>query len=194
MRRGRPGLSALAFDRAAEGSSSGGWAGGGWASAAAKPRASGVQSWLNSLNRDDLLLLVLDQLVEDEDWRGRLELRAASAAADLDAIAARLGALLDAEEFGQYGYIEEGESGRYAKRVDNSTSVVSELVSTGHAEQALAVAEYAIAIVADACRHAGDPAGAIWAAAAGLMTSHHAACAAGQPDPLALADFLAAGC
>lgn len=161
------------------------------ASSAAKPRSGGVQSWLNSLGREDLLLLVLDQLVEDEDWRGRLELRAASAAADLDAIAARLGALLDAEEFGQYGYIEEGESGRYAKRVDTATSVVNELVRAGHAAEAIVAAEYAIALVADASRHAGDPAGAIWAAAAGLMTSYLVACQAGQPDPLALADFLA---
>ncbi|HET7017107.1 MAG TPA: hypothetical protein VFI65_24505 [Streptosporangiaceae bacterium] len=161
------------------------------ATSAAKPRSGGLQSWLNSLKREDLLLLVLDQLVEDDDWRGRLELRAASAAADLDAIAARLGALLDAEEFGQYGYIEEGESGRYAKRVDTATSVVNELVSTDHAVEAVVVCEYAIAIVSEASRHAGDPAGAIWAAAAGLMTCHHAACVAGQPDPLALADFLA---
>jgi tetratricopeptide (TPR) repeat protein len=158
---------------------------------AAKPRSRGLQSWLNSLKREDLLLLVLDQLVEDDDWRGRLELRAASAAADVDAIAARLGALLDAEEFGQYGYIEEGEAGRYAKRVDTAASVVTELVSTGHAAQAVVVCEYAIGIVPQECRHARDPAGAIWAAAAGLVTSHHAACAAGQPDPLALADFLA---
>ncbi len=161
------------------------------AGAAAKARSRGLQSWLNSLKREDLLLLVLDQLVEDDDWRGRLELRAASAAADLDAIAARLGALLDAEEFGQYGYIEEGESRRYAKRVDTATSVVNELLSIGHAAEAIAVAEYAITIVSEACRHAGDPAGAIWAAAAGLMTGHHAACMAGQPDQLALADFLA---
>jgi hypothetical protein len=156
-----------------------------------KPRSRGIQAWLNTLSREDLLLLVLDQLVEDDDWRGRLELRAASAAADLDAIAARLGALLDGEEFGRYGYIEEGESGRYAKRLDIATSVVTELVSNGHPAEAIVAAEYAITIVADACRHAGDPAGAIWAAAAGLMTSHHSACVAGQPDPLALADFLA---
>jgi tetratricopeptide (TPR) repeat protein len=160
-------------------------------SAAGKRRSHGLQSWLNSLGREDLLLLVLEQLVEDDDWRGRLELRAASAAADLDAIAAGLVALLDAGEFGQYGYIEEGESGRYASRVDTAASVVDELAATGHAAEAVAVAEYAIGLVADACRHAGDPAGAIWASAAGLMTSHYAACAGCQPDQLRLADFLA---
>jgi tetratricopeptide (TPR) repeat protein len=158
---------------------------------AAKPRSGGLQSWLTSLGREELLLLVLDQLAEDDDWRGRLELHAASAAADLDTIGARLGALLDAEEFGQYGYIEEGESRRYAKRVDTATSVVNQLVSSGHAAEAAAVAEFAISIVADASRHAGDPAGAIWASVAGLMTSHHAAWTACEPDPAALADFLA---
>jgi tetratricopeptide (TPR) repeat protein len=158
---------------------------------AAKPRSSGLQAWLTSLGREELLLLVLEQLVDDDDWRGRLELHAASAAADLDTIGARLGALLDAEEFGQYGYIEEGESRRYAKRVDTATSVVNQLVSSGHAAEAAAVAEFAISIVADASRHAGDPAGAIWASVAGLMTSHHTAWTACEPDPEALADFLA---
>lgn len=161
------------------------------AESAAKARSSGIQAWLASLGREDLLLLVLDQLTEDDDWRGRLELRAASATADLDVIGARLGAMLDAAEFGQYGYIEESESRRYAKRIDAATSVVNELVSAGHAAEAIAVAQFSIELVADAGRHAGDPAGAIWAAAAGLMTSHHHACDAFQPDPLELADFLA---
>jgi len=187
-RKARPAASSAASAASAEKSAS---AGKPASASAAKPRSRSLQSWLNSLKREDLLLLVLDQLVEDDDWRGRLELRAASAAADLDAIAARFAALLDAEEFGQYGYIEEGESRRYAKRVDTAISVVNELVSTGHAVEAVVVCEYAIAIVSQACRHAGDPAGAIWAAAAGLMTSHHAACMTGQPDPVALADFLA---
>lgn len=159
-------------------------------STTAESSAASLHSWLSSLNRDQLLLLVLDQLVEDEDWRRRLELRAASAVADIDAIGARLYALLDPDEFGEYGYIEEGESGRYAKRVETAASIVDELAGSGHAAEAIAVAEYAIDLVAAAYRHAIDPADAIWAACARLIASHHAACVAclAEADPAGPAD------
>jgi hypothetical protein len=148
----------------------------------AESSAPSLHSWLTSLNRDGLLLLVFDQLVEDEDWRRRLELRAASAAADIDAIGAGLYALLDPAEFGEYGYIEEGESGRYARRVDTAAAIVNELAGSAHAAEAIAVAEYAIDLVAAAYRHAIDPADAIWAACVDLIASHHAACAACLAD------------
>ena len=154
-------------------------------------QAAGLHSWLNSLSRDDLLLLVLDQLVDDEDWRHRLELRAAAADADIDVIVARLLDLLDPAEFGAYGYVEEDESRRYANRVEAAADVVDGLVDSDHADEAVAVAEYAVDLVAGACRYAADPAGAIWAAAADLMASHQAACLAAEPDPDELAAFIA---
>lgn len=153
--------------------------------------AVSVHSWLSSLTRDELLLLVLDQLVEDEDWRRRLELRVASAVADIDAIGARLYALLDPAEFGEYGYIEEGESGRYARRVEAAAQIVDELTGSGHAPDAVAVAEYAIDLVAAAYRHAIDPADAIWSACGDLIASHHAACVACVAEAEPAADDLA---
>ena len=172
-------------------------------------RTPGLHSWLSSLSREDLFLLVVDQIVEDDDWRRRLELRAAAAAADIDAIGERLVTLLDATDFGQYGYVEEGESRRYAKRVEAAASIVDGLVAAGSPGDAVAVAEYAIDLVADAYSHAIDPANAIWNVCVALITSHHAACVAdaadrpdpadrpdateGQvrPDPTGLVDFLA---
>ena len=160
-------------------------------------QAPSLYAWLDSLSKDALLLLVLDQLVEDEDWRSRLELRAASAAADLDSIAAGLATLLDPADFGDYGYIEEGESRRYAERVRTAAEVVDDLVESGHSGYAVAVAEYAIDLVASAYRYALDPASAVWAAAEDLIASHHAACVAdnadvgSNPDPAGLVAFLA---
>jgi hypothetical protein len=149
-------------------------------------RTPGLHSWLSSLSREDLFLLVVDQIVDDDDWRRRLELRAAAAAADIDAIGERLVTLLDATDFGQYGYVEEGESRRYAKRVEAAASIVDGLVAAGSPGDAVAVAEYAIDLVADAYSHAIDPANAIWNVCVALITSHHAACvadAADRPDP-----------
>src|SRR5258706_62491 len=59
-------------------------------------RASDLSSWLSSLSREELLAIVCDQVIEDDDWRRQLELRAASAAADVPAISARVAGLLQA--------------------------------------------------------------------------------------------------
>ncbi len=165
-------------------------------------RTTGLQKWLNSLSRDELLAFVLEQAVEDADLRQRLELRAASDTADYEIIFDRLDDLLDPGGFGEYGYIEAGESRRYARRVDEAVGVVAHLIELGQdegdqdegdqrdPEAAVAVAEFAIDLVSEACRHAVDPGGQIWAAAARLMDQHHAACVAEPPDPMELAAFL----
>ena len=153
----------------------------------------GLHSWLNSLSREHLLMLVLDQLVDDDDWRRRLELRAATAAADVEAIVARLYALLDPTEFGDYGYVEEGEARRYARRVETAAAIVDDLVSSGNPAEAVAIAEYAITTVAASYRWAFDPASAIWDAGSKLIAIHLAASAAvasDGPDP-GLPGFLA---
>ncbi len=150
-----------------------------------------LQSWLTSFTRDELLVLVLDRLVEDEDWRHQLELRAASAVGDIDTIGKRLLELLDQAAFGEYGYVEEGESRRYAKRVAGATAVVQELIGSGRSADAVLIAELAIGRVAPACHYATDPAGVIWIAAAELMASHYEACMGAEVDQVGLADFIA---
>src|ERR1700722_9075004 len=134
-------------------------------------QTGGLQSWLTSLSRDELLSLLLDQLVEDDDWRYRLELRAATAACNLEVLGSRLQRLLDESNYGDFGYVEEGESARYARRVLAATAAVRELTGTGYAPEAVAIAELAFRLVPAASRHSADPAGAIQAAAAELMTS-----------------------
>ncbi|HEX7992595.1 MAG TPA: hypothetical protein VF506_01675, partial [Streptosporangiaceae bacterium] len=51
-------------------------------------KVSDLSCWLNSLGHDDLVAIVSDQVVENDDWRRRLELRAAAAASDLPAVSA----------------------------------------------------------------------------------------------------------
>ncbi len=154
-------------------------------------KPASLVAWLRARTKDDLLDLVLDQLMEDEEWRRRLELRAATAATDLEAIFARITNLLDATEFAPYGYVEEGDSSRFARRLRDAAEIIDELVEAGLAEDAVEIAEYALETVAESCRNARDPSGVIAAAAADLVISHHEACAVAQPDPVALADFLA---
>jgi uncharacterized Zn finger protein len=182
-------------------------AGKGTSSARQRPRAaaesgkttsSDLSSWLKSLSREELLAIVCEQVVEDDGWRRSLELRAAAAAADVPAISARVAGLLQAgDEFGkyqlvgQYGYLEGPETWHYARRVRHVTEAIGDLTRTGHAADAVVIAEQAFAAIAEASRHASDRAGVIGAAAGGLAAAHQEACRAAPPDPARLADFLA---
>ncbi len=156
--------------------------------------AGGLTSWLSGLSRDELLLLVLDEVVDNADWSDRLAFRAATAAtaaADGGVLASQLASLLDISDFGAYGYVEEGESQRYARRVTTVVEVLDDLVAAGDPGVALILAELALDLVTDACREATDPAGAIWDAVACLAKTHLDACLADPPDQLELAAFLA---
>lgn len=155
------------------------------------PKHASLQAWLRTRTKDDLLELVLDQLMEDDEWRRRLELRSATAVADLDSIYARITDLLDATEFAPYGYVEEGDSSRFARRLRDAAAIVAELVEADLPDDAVAIAEYALETVAESCRNARDPSGVIADAADDLVASHRAACAVARPDPEGLANFLA---
>ena len=162
----------------------------------AKP--SDLESWLTSLSRDDLLALVFDQVLEDDDWRCRLELRAAGGAADIAEVSKRAAVLLGADgdlgqyrHTGQYGYLEGQETWRYARRISDVTETIDNLTRSGHAAGAITIAEQALTDVAESSRNASDRAGIIDASAAELVASHHAACESAPPDPLLLARFLA---
>ncbi len=168
------------------------------AASASKAGPGDLEAWVGARSRDELLALVYDHLLEDDDWRRRLELRAASAALDLPEVRARAAGLLDADAgvgqyryTGQYGYIEGAECWRYARRIRDVTAVVEELARSGNASEAVAVAEQALTAIAESSRDASDRAGVIEAAAAELVASHQAAYQIAAPDPVRLAAFLA---
>ncbi len=163
-----------------------------------RARPSDLESWLNSLSRDELLALVFDQVLEDDDWRRRLDLRAAGAACDVAEISKRAAVLLSADAdpgqyryTGQYGYLEGPETWRYARRIGDVTRIVDDLTRSGHADGAITIAEQALTDVAESSRSASDRAGIIGASAAELVAGHHAACQSAPPDPRRLAGFLA---
>ena len=151
-----------------------------------------LRRWLASRSNQELLGIVLDQLAEDDDWRRRLALRAAGAGAGLRAALDRIDELLDATAFTPYGYIEEGDSQRYARRLRQAADVVADLAEAGHGADAVAVAEHAITVAGVACRNARDESGAIAEAAHELVACHHTACLSLPADPGTLAAFVAA--
>ncbi len=153
------------------------------------PSRSDLGSWLSSLSRDELLAIVCDQAVEDEGWKRRLELRAASATGDLPTIRDRVVRLLQAGDDGpfryapRYGYLEGPETSQFARQVRYVTEVIRNLTRTGRPADAMGIAEQAIAALAESSRHASDRAGVIGAAAADLAAAHQEACHGAAADP-----------
>jgi len=160
------------------------------------PEAAGspdVGSWLGALSREELIAIVCEQAVEDDDWRYRLELRAAAAAADVAVVRARSADLLrpsDADGSrltGPYGYLEGQECLRYARRIEDVSAAIQDLAGAGHAADAAQIAEQALAAIADVGRHASDRAGVISHAAEQLIIVRKRACRAAAADPVGTA-------
>jgi uncharacterized Zn finger protein len=152
------------------------------------PSRSDLGSWLSSLSRDELLAIVYDQAVDDEDWKRRLELKAASATGDLPTIRDRAVRLLQADDgpfryAPRYGYLEGPDTSQFARRVRSVTEVIRNLTRTGRPAEAMGIAEQATAAIAESSRHASDRAGVIGAAAADLADAHQEACQAAAADP-----------
>ncbi|MDR2987598.1 MAG: SWIM zinc finger family protein, partial [Nocardiopsaceae bacterium] len=141
-------------------------------------RASDLSCWLNSLSQEELVAVVCDQVVEDDDWRRRLELRAAAAASDITAVRARAESMLRGDDdygtykyAGQYGYLEGPESWYYARRVRQVTETVKLLIEAGDSGDAMVIAEEALAAIRQSSRHASDRAGVIRGATAELAAA-----------------------
>ncbi|MFE3789967.1 hypothetical protein [Streptomyces goshikiensis] len=87
--------------------------------------------------------MIREHLAGDHDLRHRLELRAATAGDDLDAVRERVLSLLDTRPFARYGYIEYANARSYGLQASDG--------AIGDVASALAEAHL------DACR-AADPA------------------------------------
>ncbi|MER6981451.1 SWIM zinc finger family protein [Streptomyces carpinensis] len=112
--------------------------------AAAWARTSRLEAWLTALSRDELLALVREQIGQDRELRRRLELRAAAAHSDMDAVRDRILVLIDPRPFARYGYVEYADATGYARQVEEAADALRALASGELAAQAVGLAEEAI--------------------------------------------------
>ncbi|MFF1628298.1 SWIM zinc finger domain-containing protein [Streptomyces sp. NPDC058272] len=159
--------------------------------AAARARASALETWLGALSRDDLLTLVREQIAEDRELRRRLELRAAAARSDLGTVRERVLALIDPRPFARYGYVEYADAPGYARQVEEAADALRALTTGGHAAHAVGLAEKAIRVLGEAYGEIDDSDGVVGQAVAAVTEAHREACGVARPDPERLAKWLA---
>jgi uncharacterized Zn finger protein len=154
----------------------------------ARAERQALESWLESLSREELVAELLGLLDEDPDLRRRLELRAASVNADAAAVrrAARKLIMLP-----KSGYVEFGEAFDYAHDIREAAAAIDELIRAGGGAEAIGIAREALALLTEAYQSVDDSSGFIGEAAHELLAVHLRACQAAPPDPASLGDYLA---
>ncbi|MGW4027912.1 SWIM zinc finger family protein [Streptomyces sp. NPDC004838] len=156
----------------------------------ARDRASGLDTWLSGLPREELLAVVRDEIAEDPNVRRRLELRAASARGDVAEVRSRIRELLDIGPFAQYGHVEYADARAYADQAAQAVSAVRSLTGSGRAADAMAMAREAIGLLAGVVESVDDSDGWLGQIGADLAEAHRDACRASRPDPDELAYWL----
>jgi uncharacterized Zn finger protein len=147
-----------------------------------------VESWLQSLSKEELLAEVLTLLSEDRELRRRLELRAASVNADAVTIRRAVRELI---MLPRRGYVDYSEAYSYASDVSKAAAAIADLIDAGGAADAIVIAREAIGLLAEALPLVDDSSGVVGDAGSELLSVHLLACGAAPPDPVSLAGYLA---
>ncbi|MFI9010137.1 SWIM zinc finger domain-containing protein [Actinosynnema sp. NPDC053489] len=87
-------------------------------------------------------------------------------------------------------YVDHGAAYGYFEYVNEVLDAVAELVDGGFPDVAITLSEYALELLEDAAERVDDSDGGVWEALTRVQEIHLAACEAGSPDPLALAERL----
>jgi uncharacterized Zn finger protein len=108
---------------------------------AAQAQRRALDSWLESLSKEELLAELSRLLDEDHELRRRFELRAA--AVNLDAAKVRH-AVVDLISLPRRGYVEFEDAHQYASDVRTAIAAIDDFVESGGAADAILIAQEAI--------------------------------------------------
>ena len=147
-----------------------------------------VRGYLEGLDHPTLVDLLVERAADDDIFDARLRMDAARATGGPP----QLGVFRHAvdEAFVVGGYVGYREMYDYATNIDAVLDSLQDLLDDGHAEAVVALAEHAIDRAEDAVGYVDDSDGWMSGIAERLQDLHRAACAAAQPDPVALARTL----
>ena len=148
----------------------------------------GVRAYLESLDKAELVRMLVEQALNDADFRNRLLLHLAQTAkGGLDATALRASIARAATI---RGYLEYDEVQAYAKGLRNIAEAISKVLEAGHAAEAADLAQYAIVQIDENCEEAEDSDGEVSNVRNDLVEIHRAADIADITDPQELANHL----
>lgn len=156
----------------------------------AGPTRDEVRAHLASLEREQLVDLLMDQARDDPRLDERLQRRVVRHGNGPNHIAAYR-ALID-RAFTVHGFVGYQDAYGYFAGIDETIDALEELLGGGQAETVIELAEHALRALATAIEHVDDSGGGMHEVVERLEGLHHQACVAARPDPGALAERLLA--
>ena len=146
-----------------------------------------LESWLESLSKQELLAELLALLRDDRDLRRRLELRAASANADAVTVRRAVRKLI----MPRSSSAEYIEAATYADDVHQAAAAIGDLIDAGGAADAIGIIREAIDLFTEALQYVDESSGWLGDAGDELLDVHLRACQAASAAPESLGDYLA---
>lgn len=147
-----------------------------------------VRDYLARQERETLVRMILDRVMEDTHWREQLLMKAASqqaGGADINTFRRALRNAIAIHDFVDY-YAAAG----YADDVQSAINGLEDLLDAGYASDVVELSEEAIALLEDALNSIDDSDGNLNMIIDQVQDLHHRACEAAQPNPRALAERL----
>lgn len=147
-----------------------------------------LRSYLHTQSKATLVDLLLEQTRDDDFLRGHLLLDAAKkrgSSVDLDQFRTAIESVINVDDFVDYRWMYEYSSG-IQKVIDS----VETLLKQGHATEIVELGEHALTCLEDSLGRVDDSDGYMGGIKEQVCELHHRACAAGRPDPEALAKRL----
>jgi uncharacterized Zn finger protein len=146
-----------------------------------------VRAHLESLDRDALVSVLLDEANADDRLLERLRLRAATGPdrVDLASFRRAIDLAMDPHDFVAYA-----EAFGWSQGVDQVIDSVERLLDEGHPGAVIELSEHALTALEEAGGTVDDSDGHLSVLSARLEELHLAACERGRPDPEALAERL----
>jgi uncharacterized Zn finger protein len=147
-----------------------------------------IRAYLAGLDHDALVDLLVERAAEDDGFDAKLRMAAARVTEGAPPIAVFRRALDEAfvvRDYPDYRHMYD-----YASTIDSALDSLQELLDDGHAEAVITLAEHAVDRAEDAVGYVDDSDGYMSGIAERLQELHRDACAAAQPEPVALARTL----
>jgi uncharacterized Zn finger protein len=152
------------------------------------PPEDALRARLLSLDKDELVSVLIDCADEDGHLMRRLTLMAARQEPANTVASAWKRALDDA--LAPDDYVDYRDSYDYASGVEGVLDDLEGLLRDGHADKVVELAEYAIEEIEEALNHADDSDGFMGGALARAQDLHLEACRLARPEPAKLAERL----
>lgn len=144
-----------------------------------------VRTYLASQDKEALVDMIVEQVVDDDRLRERLLMKAARHNSKGLDLATYRYAIDHAVDTG--GFIDYHSAYDYYRKIDDVVDSVEGLLQDSYAKEVMELTEYFLGFVEERLGEVDDSDGNLGGVLERLQEIHHAACQKAKPDPIALA-------